>query len=235
MERRLATTRWSLIKKAGEANEDARQALNELCELYWYPLYAFARRDRRDRTAEDAADLTQGFLADILARRDLAGLDPAKGTFRSWLLQSMRHFIANKTKEQRAQKRGGGAVTFSLDAVDAEQRYLHEPVDLLDAEKLYTRRWALTAIHRALEKVKAEVAAGGPRAERELEALKGWLVDDPPEGGYAKLAVELGTTAVALRARVHRWRRTLRAEIADTMGIDENVDGEIKQLIDALT
>lgn len=228
------TTRWSLIAAARGSSADGRAALDELCGIYWEPLYAFVRHDRR-RTPADAADLTQAFFADLLARDDISGVDQARGRFRSWLLQSMRHFLANETKRLTTLKRGGGAIALSLDAAAAEERYLREPTDGLDAEKLFTRRWAMITIQRALAKLRAEHAAGDPKKARELEAIQDVLLGDPPEGGYAALAAQLGTTPGALRTAATRWRKLLRDEVAETLELGADVDDELEQLMQALS
>ncbi|MDP2344009.1 MAG: hypothetical protein Q8O67_23830 [Deltaproteobacteria bacterium] len=233
--RRFATTRWSLIAAAGQRTPDARAALEELCRVYWYPLYAFVRRDRRQRSGDDAADLTQGFFTDLLGRDDLAGVGREKGRFRSWLLQSMRHFLANEADRRQALKRGGGLATIHIDGVDAEQRYRYEPVDGVDAEMLFHRRWAMTAIQRAMTTLRAEVAQGSAEKAREFDALKGALLGEPPDGGYEALAASLGTTPGALRTAASRWRKLLREEVAETLALGEDVDAEIEELIRALS
>jgi RNA polymerase sigma-70 factor (ECF subfamily) len=227
---RFVTTRWSLIAAARSSSADGRAALDELCGIYWEPLYAFVRHDRR-RAPADAADLTQAFFTELLARDDITGVDQARGRFRSWLLQSMRHFLSNETARLATLKRGGGAIPISLDAAAAEQRYLREPTDGLDAEKLYTRRWAMITVQRALANLRAEQAPG---KARELDAIQDVLLGDPPEGGYAALAAKLGTTPGALRTAATRWRKLLREEVAETMELGADVDDEIEQLMQSL-
>jgi RNA polymerase sigma-70 factor (ECF subfamily) len=231
---RFLTTRWSLIAAAAGLGADGRAALDELCGIYWEPLYAFVRHDRR-RDAADAADLTQAFFADLLARGDIAGVDRERGRFRSWLLQSLRHFLANQTDRDQAEKRGGGSPALSLDAAAAEQRYLREPVGGLDPEKLYMRRWALVTIERALAALRAEYAAGDAKKARELEAVMPALLGEPPAGGYDALAARLGTTPGALRTAAARWRQLLRREVAETMAPGADVDAEITDLMRALS
>ncbi len=231
---RFITTRWSLVVAAAGSAPDQRAALEELCAIYWDPLYAFVRHDRR-RAPADAADLTQAFFADMLARGDVARVDRVRGRFRAWLLQSMRHFLANQSDHAGAQKRGGGAAHVSLDAAAAERRYLQEASDGLDPEKLYTRRWAIVAVQRALAALRAEYAAGDGRKARELDALQEVLLGEPADGGYEALAARLGTTPGALRTAATRWRELLRDEVADTMGLDGDVDAEIAELIQALS
>lgn len=231
--KRFATTRWSVVLAAGMRGGDARAALDELCRAYWQPLYGFARRERAGRSHEEAESLTQGFLADLLGREDLGKLDPARGSFRSWLLQAMRNFIARTANAEHAQKRGGGMWPRSIDERDEDGRPLCEPAEELDPDRLFHRRWAMTAVRRAMARVQEDVAAGGPDAARIFERLKDRIVD-PGEDGYDALAAELGVTAVALRKRVSRWRRLVRDEVADTLQIDAHVDAELEELINAL-
>ena len=209
-------------------------ALNELCGVYWDPLYAFVRHDRR-RDAAEAADLTQAFFADILARKDITGVDRARGRFRAWLLQAMRHFLANQTDWRNAVKRGGGTPPLSLDAAVAEQRYRDQPSNDLDPEKLYTRRWAVIAVQRALATLRAEFADEDEKKARVFDAVKEALVGEPPDGGYEALAAKLGTTAGALRTTAARLRELLRKEVAETMSLGEDVDAEIEELIRSLS
>lgn len=229
---RFRTTRWSLVAAAADLTSDTRAALEELCELYWPPVYSFVRRSGRD--APDAFDLTQGFFARILEHNDLAAVDPARGRFRSWLLGALKHFLANEWRASTALKRGGGATILSLDALAAEGRYAHEPVDPLTPERLYERRWALTVLERVLSRLHAECAADGNAAR--FEALKGFLTGEGMS--YDALARELGEPAGTLRVAVHRLRRRYRDllcdEIAETVERPEDVEDEIRQLMAAL-
>jgi len=232
---RFATTGWSLVVAAGMPTAEARRALNELCAVYWSPLYMFVRHDRRGRSAADAADLTQEFFASIIERGDIADLDRARGRFRDWLLQAMRNFLANQSKRQSAQKRGDGKAPLSLDAEEAERLYLGEAADGLDPEKLYTRRWAMVAIERALGALRAELGDGDEQKARALEAVTGALLGEGAEGGgYQAAAAALGTTAGALRVAATRWRKQLRHEIAETLELGADVDAELEELIGSL-
>ena len=136
------TTRWSRVARAGDADGPrARDALEGLCRDYWYPLYAFGRREGLDR--EEAGDLVQSFLADLIARQALATADPARGRFRSFLRSAFLHHLAHRRDHDRARKRGGGAKLLSIDLLDAEGRHSREPAHHLTAERLFERRWAL--------------------------------------------------------------------------------------------
>lgn len=231
--RRFQTTRWSLIAAAARGAPEARAALEELCRIYWYPLYAFVRRDRRQRSSDDAADLTQAFFADLLARDDIADVAPEKGRFRSWLLQSMRHFLANESDRANAWKRGGKDVTISIDAAAADKRYLYEPVEGVDAEVLFLRNWASAAITRAMTSLRAEVAEISDDRARVFDAIKDALTGELDDGEYERRAKALRTTPAALRTAASRWRKLLRAEIAETLALGEDVDAEIRTLIQA--
>ena len=146
----FATTRWSMVLAAGAGSpERADQALAELCAGYWYPLYAYARR--RGYDADDACYLTQAFFARLIEQQKLTAADPVRGRFRSFLLTSMKNFLASEWRRQAAVKRGGGADVVSTDATDAENRYLVEPADNRTPEADYERRWALALIQRAVE------------------------------------------------------------------------------------
>src|ERR1017187_5964885 len=156
----FTTTDWSLVLSAQDtAPPLAAAALEKLCRAYWYPLYVFVRRQGEDE--ESAKDLTQGFFARLLEKNYLAQVQREKGKFRSFLLASLKHFMADERDKARAQKRGGGQPLISLDDTTCEHRYRLEPVDAMDAEKLYERRWALTLLEQAWERVKEEYAKTG--------------------------------------------------------------------------
>ncbi len=148
----FATTQWTLVLAAQDGTDtQARQALGDLCNAYWYPLYAYARR--RGHDAESARDVTQAFFADLLERKALHGLDPAKGRFRAFLLASMRNFLSHERERTMALKRGGGSVTLSLDTADAERRFHQEPVAELTPDQIFERRWGLTVMERAMNRL----------------------------------------------------------------------------------
>ena len=215
----FATTRWSRVLAAGEKNSSraAQVALAELCEQYWYPLYAYVRR--RGHGAEDAQDLTQAFFAKLLEKRDLAHAEPSRGRFRTFLLTAMKNFLAGEWRKQGALKRGGAAVILALDFDSAEETYQLEPCHDQDPEALYHRRWALDVLERALTELRQHYDKTG-RGEL-FEALKGAVsggVDLP----YAELASKLEMSEGALRTAASRlrsrWRRRLRDMVAETVG-----------------
>jgi RNA polymerase sigma-70 factor (ECF subfamily) len=231
----FATTHWSLVLAAGdEQHPDSRAALGELCEAYWLPLYAYLRRS--GRSPEDADDLTQGFFAALLERRDLQRVDPQLGKFRSFLLASLKHFVANEHDRRTAQKRGGGRTIVSLDVAAAESHFAVEPADEHTPEREFDRQWALTLLRRTLEGLRSEQERAG-KGEH-FERLKGFLTGEQGEGAYAELAREMESTEAALKQAVSRLRRRyrerLRQEISQTVSAPGEIDDEIRDLFAAL-
>jgi DNA-directed RNA polymerase specialized sigma24 family protein len=228
------TTRWSLVSAARGDDSDARSALAKLCEMYCYPLYAYARR--WGANPDDACDLTQGFLASLIERRDFENLRREHGRFRSFLLASLQHFLANEAARRHAQKRGGHAVLVPFVLDDAERRYSVEPPESATPETLYERRWALTVIDGVLAELRHEWSTTGRAAE--FDALKACLLGDAPAGGYTAGAEKLNTTEGAMRVAVHRLRRKfqkrLKETIAQTVSDEADIDDEIRYLIRAL-
>ena len=229
------TTRWSLILAAGgQDSSAARDALSTLCEAYWYPLYAYVRR--RGLSPDDARDLTQGFLAALLERRDFDDLRPDRGRFRAFLLASLKHFLANDAARRQTLKRGGGVALLPLAFDEAEDRYRFEPVESATPETLYERRWALTLIERVLGQLRQEWESDGRAAE--FDELKASLLRQAPAGGYAAVADRLGTSEGAVKAAVHRLRRKfqgrLRQHIAETVSDPSEIDDEIRFLVRAI-
>lgn len=231
----FATTQWTLVLNAARADTpEAARALATLCENYWYPLYAFVRR--QGRSAHDAEDLTQAFFARLLEKDYLAHVAREKGRFRSFLLAALKHFLANEWDKARAQKRGGDCSMVPLDAGKAESRYAFEPVNALSADKIYERRWALTLLEHVMERLRDEYHAAGKHAH--FEALKSCLTaagDMPP---YTELAAQLGTSEGAIKVAVHRlrqrYREFVRAEIARTVAHESEIDAELRHLFAAL-
>ncbi len=225
-------TRWSVVLAAGRGTSEARGALEQLCEIYWYPLYAFVRRQRRG--PEDAADLTQSFFAKLLEHQWLDGVAREKGKFRSFLLAAMKHFLANERDRAQAQKRGGGRTLVSLDAQSAESRYATEPRDTRTAERIFDRRWALTLLEQVLTRLRNEMAAGG---KSELfDQLKPTLTGQTPP--LAHIAEKLHMTEGAVKVAAHRLRRRyrelIREEVAQTVDDEKDVDDELRDLMSAL-
>jgi RNA polymerase sigma-70 factor (ECF subfamily) len=231
----FATTHWSLVLAARDrAEPGAADALASLCALYWYPLYAYVRR--RGHGAEEAHDLTQEFFARLLEKDFLAGVDRGKGKFRSFLLASCNHFLANEHDRARAKKRGGGQRVLSLDAADAEGRYLSEPAGGLTPEQLFERRWALALLQEVMGRLRDEFEAKGKG--RLFERLRGFLVGEKG-GGYRRAADELRLSEGAVKVAVHRLRQRYRAllheEIGRTVETTDEIEAEVRALFAALS
>jgi RNA polymerase sigma-70 factor (ECF subfamily) len=231
----FATTRWSLVLLAGDRERaGSADALSSLCQLYWYPLYAFVRR--QGHKPEDAADLTQGFFTRFLERNDVAAARQERGRFRSYLLACMKHYLANEWDRARAQKRGGGKSPVSIDAMVAEERYGLEPGHDLTAEKLFDRRWALTLLDRVLADLRHDLSSKGKR--HVFEKLKPFITNDGDaderRAAADSLKMSEGAFNVALHRLRKRYRELLRKHIADTVGDEKDVDEEIRDLFAAL-
>jgi DNA-directed RNA polymerase specialized sigma24 family protein len=228
----FATTHWSIVLSARDpACPQAADALEKLCRSYWYPLYAFVRRHGHDENS--AKDLTQGFFARLLEKNFLAQVQQKKGKFRSFLLASLKHYMAGERDKERAQKRGSGQVLLSLDETVGEDRYRAEPVDVMDAEKLYERRWALTLLDQAKERLKDEfLKVGKSQLYEQLQAFETRSDESP---AYADVAVNLGLSESGLRTAVfrmrQRYRELVREEVAQTVSSPQEVDEEIRYLI----
>ena len=233
----FVTTRWSLVLRAGQAGSaESGEALEKLCRAYWFPLYAFARRE--GCKPEEAQDLTQEFFCRLLARNTLQSADPARGRFRSFLLTSFKNLLANEWKRVQRQKRGGGRESFSLDQLEAEERYRIEPVDHLTPEKLFERRWAEALLARVLERLQAECDGDGPGRARRFEVVKVFLLEDKGTLPLADAAAQLGLSVIATKGLVHRlrtrYRDLFREEIEHTVATPAEVEDEIRHLFQAL-
>lgn len=232
---RFPTTQWSRVISAGDPDApQARESLAELCNAYWYPLYAYIRR--RGHDPELARDLTQDFFARALEKGLLAEADPARGRFRSFLRTVCAHFLSNRRDWEHARKRGGGRAVLSIDADGAEGQYARELADGLTPERIFDRSWALTLLGRVLDRLGREYDEAGKGAA--FEALRGLLDGDAAAPSYAAVAARLGTTEGAARVAAHRLRRRygdlLRQEIAATLADPAQVDDEIQDLFAAL-
>src|SRR2546426_1199903 len=229
----FATTHWSVVLQAGDGTDSqAASALEKLCRRYWYPLYAYVRR--QGRGPEEAQDLTQAFFAQLLARGSLGTVSREKGRFRSFLLAAMNHFLADEWDRAHRQKRGGDAKVIPLDALAAEERYRFEPVDRLDAARLFDRRWAMTVLEQAISRLETEFA-DRPKVFSELQSF---LVGDGEGRTCADSAANLGMTEVAVRATISlllkRCRELVREEISQTLSSISDVEEEYRSLLAAL-
>ncbi len=227
------TTRWSLIFAPREAAQ-GREALEWLCRSYWTPVYGHVRR--KGVAHDEALDLTQGFLTSLLETEPFAGLDPARGRFRAWILASLNHFLANERTRVSAAKRGGGRPTLSVEEL-AAAHVAWEPEDpALPPDRAFDRRWAVTVMEQALAAVEADYAKRG--ASTQFTALKPHLTGRADPGTYDALAAELNTTnnsvAVAVARLRERFRTAVRAIVRETVGSEEELGDEMAHLFSAL-
>jgi len=228
---RFRTTHWSLIVRAGQDDPvAARKALGELCRNYWYPLYAFVRR--QGYSPADAEDLTQAFLAKLLENNYLADVRREKGKFRSFLLMAIKRFISHEYERQHAQKRGGFQAVVAIDQDAAESRLCLEADRHLEPDVYFERQWAVALLERVMLKLGEEYLTTG-RAKL-FESLQGCIVKYESAQPYAELAVQLKLTEPAIKMAVSRlrarYREILRAEIAETVATPEEIEDEIRYL-----
>ena len=230
----FSATHWTLVLTAGTDGSAAHQAIAELCERYWEPLYACARRT--GLSPEDAEDTVQGLFADLLERSAFQRVDRAKGKFRSFLLAAFKNFLSHERERQQALKRGGGAAIIHLDSHDAEERYALEPADDLSPDKLYDRRWARVLLDRAQARLAEQYAASGQSSL--FEHLRPALGSSRAQVDYATMSAALGMSEGALKVAAHRlrerYRTVLREEVAATVASAEDIDTELRHLIEAL-
>lgn len=233
----FGTTHWSVVLAAARhGTSESREALRQLCEAYWVPLYSYLRR--RGFECDEAEDLTQGFFAKLLETSSLEGATPRRGRFRSYLLGALKHFVSNEMDRRHALKRGGGKALLSLDRDAAEGRYALEPADRRTPEKLFERVWALTVVERALTRLRGEHAVESRKA-RLFELLKPTLSGERPPEGYRGVARELRMTEGAVKVAAHRFRgrfrELIRDEVAETVSDDAQVEEEIRYLLAAVS
>ncbi len=233
--RGFATTRWSLVLAAGRGDApEAGAALAALCEVYWYPLYAYVRRS--GHPVEEARDLTQEFFARLLEKRYLRAADSERGRFRSFLLVAFKRFLARERDRAGTLRRGGGRRRLSLDFEQGESRFRLEPATDVTAETIYERRWALTLLERVMDRLRDDVERSGKRDE--FDRLKVFLTGEAAAPRYREVADATGTTEGAVKVAVHRLRRRFReavlAEIAQTVTRPEDVEEELRHLFEAI-
>jgi RNA polymerase sigma-70 factor (ECF subfamily) len=231
----FATTRWTVVLAARRTDSpQSTVALEELCRTYWYPLYAYARRQGHSR--EDAEDLTQGFFTRLLEKNYLEDVSSEKGKFRAFLLTAMKRFLANEWDRASTQKRGGGNLPLSLDWQDAESRYQIDPADHVSPDKLFDRAWALVVLERVITRLRDENTVDGKAIL--YEQLKPFLMMGKSEIPYAQAAANLKMTEGSIRVAVHRlrkrYRELLRDEISQTLTNPAQADEEMLALFSAL-
>jgi DNA-directed RNA polymerase specialized sigma24 family protein len=231
---RFATTRWSLVLALGDPTEArGRAALSTLCELYWFPLYAFIRRSGRGPDA--AQDLTQAFFATLLEKDYFQQARRERGRLRTFLLTALRHFMANAHDAATAKRRGGGQVHVALEFDDGERRYAREPVEPLTPEVEYERRWAEAVVSEAAARLEAKHRAGWMRGSRFFAPLREYVLEEAA-GSYLELAAGLDTTEASLRVTLHRMRQAyltcLREVIADTLDGEAAIEQELRHVLE---
>jgi DNA-directed RNA polymerase specialized sigma24 family protein len=236
-EAQFSSTHWSLVVEAGKSQSaQSSVALEKLCGAYWYPLYAFVRR--QGYASSDAEDLTQGFFGWLLESKHLRVADPQLGRFRSFLLCRLKHFLSDECKKARAQKRGGGRLVISLDAAQAEEWYGLEPATAeLSPDLIFDRRWAIAMMERTVARLRAEYVAAD-RGEL-YDELKHFQPGEDAGRSYAEVAARLGLSEGAVKSAIYRLRQRhrdlLRDEIAQTVATPSDVDEEIRYLISMMS
>jgi DNA-directed RNA polymerase specialized sigma24 family protein len=227
----FATTHWSVVLAAGQADlPEAREALENLCRTYWYPLYAYIRR--RGSGHEDAQDLTQGFLLQLLEHDAFNRVEHSRGRFRSFLLASLNYYLADQRDHAGAIKRGAGQVPFPLDAPAAAERYRLEPPDNDSPDRLFERRWALTLLDQVLQRLGQEFQEAGKGTL--FQRLQDFLVTGQAEARYPDAAADLGMSVDAVKKAAQRLRQRyyelFREEIAHTVAHPAEVEDELRFL-----
>lgn len=225
-------TRWSLVARSRGEGEEARRALDDLCQAYWFPLYAWARRF--GTSPADAEDLVQGFFVQVLEKKLFASADAARGKLRTFLLTSFRNHVGDEHRRSQTERRGGGRVV-SFDAAEAEAWYEVEQVEGESADHMFDRQWALTVLDQALAAVERQ--AEGRGRGREFAVIRPMLTGDGATS-YAEAATALGMTENAFRVALHRargqFREALRAEILETQPDAASVEEEMGYLLQVL-
>jgi RNA polymerase sigma factor (sigma-70 family) len=232
----FVTTRWSVVLSAGgEESPEATHALEHLCQAYWFPLYAHVRR--LGNQPADAEDLTQAFFEKLLEKDWLASVDRERGRFRNFLLSSLKHFLANEWDKARAQKRGGHVTIVPLDAPAGETRLQQEPSTAAAPDREFDRRWALAVLEAVLSRLENEYRDAGK--SKLFDQLKVTIGGDRSEIHYADLSRDLGMSEGSVRVAAHRlrqrYRELLRAEIAQTVATEAEVEDELRYLFAALS
>jgi DNA-directed RNA polymerase specialized sigma24 family protein len=231
----FVSTQWTVVLSAGQkSSPGSDQALAELCQVYWYPLYGYVRRQGRSR--EDAEDLVQAFFEKFLQKNYLAEVSCERGKFRAFLLACLKHFLANEWDKATRQKRGGGARHLSLDWRSADERYQLQPPDQTSPDRLYDREWAQALLARVLARLKDEyvIAGKGALFEHAKSSLMGKGEAMPHAGAAAGLNMDVGTLRVAVHRLRTRYREMLKEEIAQTLTDPAAVQEELRSLQQAL-
>jgi RNA polymerase sigma factor (sigma-70 family) len=227
----FTTTHWSVVLEAQGESPAAQEAMEKLCRTYWRPIYGFVRR--QGVGPEEAQDLTQGFFALLLERRDLDAVRKEKGRLRSYLLTSVKHFLTNERNRAMAIKRGQGQQLIPLEDLRERERVGFERAETLPADQIYERRWALSVLEQVLARLRDEYQAGGNI--QLFDRLQKSLTDEPDRPSPADIAREFGMTEGAVRQASYRlrqrYRQLLREEIAHTVMLPGDIEDELRHLI----
>jgi RNA polymerase sigma-70 factor (ECF subfamily) len=231
----FATTHWSVVLSAGDsASPDSNAALEKLCQTYWYPLYAFVRRN--GHASEDAKDLTQAFFERFLQKHYVKAVLQERGRFRTFLLTALRRFLCDQFDHATAAKRGGRTCRVPLDDLNAEARFNQAQAASGSSEEMFDRAWAETVLQSSLARLRASYAAA--EQETSFDELKVYLSQPANRAAYAASAQRLGISADAVAMAVMRMRRryqaAVRAEVADTVSTPAEIDEEMRYLVELL-
>ena len=230
----FVTTHWSVVLQAQDESPAAQKALEDLCRTYWRPIYGFVRRE--GAKPEEAKDITQGFFALILERKDFQSVRKEKGRLRSFLLASLKHFMANERRDAAALKRGGGGTLIPLDGIAEDDPSDFDRSEMLSADLLYDRKWAFTVLDRVFARLREESQASANTPL--LERLNTLLSDEPDRPSQAEIGREFGMTENAVKQAFHRlrqrYRQLLREEVAQTVATPAEIEQELRHLIVAL-
>jgi RNA polymerase sigma-70 factor (ECF subfamily) len=227
----FATTHWSVVLEAQGESPAAQKALENLCRTYWRPIYGFVRR--QGARSEDAKDLTQGFFALLLERKDLNTVRKEKGRLRSYLLASLKNFLVDERRRAMAIKRGKGERLIPLEDIRESECIDVERSDRLTADQVYERRWAFTVLEQVMARLRDEYRSAGNF--RFFQQMKKMLMDEPGRLSQAQVASEFDMTENAVKQAFYRFRQRYQAlfreEIAHTVAIPSDIEDELRYLI----
>ncbi len=231
-QREFGSTDWSIVGQLD--GPDAELALAKLCEQYWQPLYAYVRSKVRD--VHKAQDLTQGFFAHVVAKDSLRQAAPERGRFRSFVLTSLKNFMANEYAAENAQRRGGNYRQVPLDFDDGDQHFSRAAVESMTPERVFDRAWTLTLLDRVADRLRIEHEEAGEAAR--FETLKATLTSAGRGSKYGEIAEKLQVTEAAARQAASRlrkrYRELLRLEVGRTLADNDDIEDEIRQMFASL-
>jgi RNA polymerase sigma factor (sigma-70 family) len=230
----FTTTHWSVVLEARGESPAAQEALEKLCRTYWRPIYGFGRR--QGARTEDAEDLTQGFFALLLERKDLNTVRKEKGRLRSYLLTSVKHFLADERRRAMAIERGKGERLIPFEEIRERERVDIEPSDRLPADQIYERRWALTVLEQVMARLRDEYCSSGNL--QSFDQMKKMLMDEPGRPSQAQVASEFDMTENAVKQAFYRFRQRyqtlLREEMSHTVAMPGDIEDELRHLVGVL-